>query len=280
MISPLSAAMKHRPRPLTHLKSGLRTVTKFFWQLFLRIIHPLRQIEFKIALAYTSTTLFMVIAAELVFAGAAAGILFGTETVSNAYAGVVTDGARNLGDVTENYASRQSTANRLAVTAQLYTVTSRLQEDFFLLQVAAPRPLSPITAVMDTTGRVVACAPGAPFLTGRSLTGQLTTDDAMLVRTAASLPADRPGIARHNADGSVLAAAPIINSGGKRVGLLVVRSSGGLHPSELPAIILIMILFTIPMVLLFGGITGAVFGRAATRPLTRRLQAMSGAALA
>ena len=280
MVTTISAQRKRSRRLFVWVKSFIVTLAGFFWRLARRVTRPLRQIPFKIGLAYTATTLGAVVAAELLLAGGAGWVLFGTDAVPNAYAGAVASGARRLGGVLERHPGGQPAFSQLSLTQRLDAVYARMEYDFLLSRLGPSRSPGPVSAIMDFNGRVVACAPGVPFQVGRPLTDQLTTDDAILIRTAASLPDDRGGIARRDADGSIIAAAPIIGSAGKRVGLLAVRSNRGLRPDELAGVTLIVVLFTIPLVLLFGGITGALFGALAARPLTRRLKAMSGAALA
>ncbi|MGI4788496.1 MAG: histidine kinase [Janthinobacterium lividum] len=244
------------------------------------VTHPLRQIPFKIALAFTVTTLCLAVGAELLFAGVAAWMLIETDNIPNAYASEITADAGTLRDTFQSNPGRLPSAKQLALTERLYTINSQIESNFLPLQFATLRHPTQITAVMDTKGRVVAYAPGAPFQAGKPLMGQLAPDDAVLVRTFAFFPANRGGLARRDTNGGIFAAAPIVGTDGKAAGLLMTRISEGPSIQGLATWTFFAVLFTVPLVLLFGGTAGAISGAAATRPLTRRLQAMSGAALA
>ena len=253
-------------RPLVLVKS----LGGFFGRLILRATRPFRQMAFRWGVSYTATALGATVAAELALAAAAGWILFGTEVVPDVGASTAAGCASRIMD-----AQGHLPVGELALTQRLGGALARVQPDVLPFPLHWPGGPEPVAAVTDTNGRVLACAPGVPFAVGRPLTDQLTPEDAALVRTVAVTSSLRGG---RDPDGNVVGAAPIRDGAGRRVGLVTVLLNRTITPDQLAETTAAVVLVTVPLVLLLGGLTGAVFGVVATRPLTRRLRTMTVAA--
>jgi NarL family two-component system sensor histidine kinase LiaS len=162
--------------------------------------------------------------------------------------------------------------DREAVTSWLHIVSRDLSDQWVL---GHSDPI--LLAVADTQGRTVASVGLRPVSPETSIQTQLSSQSRANLRTVLNQRKGTTGIAGQEADGAIVAIAPIVGNGEDVVGTLVMKIA---RPDRLRQFtgFLQLIMVTVTIVTLIAAIAGMVFGYLTARGLTHRLAGLSDAA--
>ncbi len=266
-----------------------------------------RRLQWKLTLAYTLST----VVTALILAGIGLALLWYINFRSNWLPGLIADtlikGVSVLGTYLE-----QTPPDDAALNSWLQKVT---QGDFLIIHI--PNEETPdrydtipaqfgrviMVAIVDAQGTVLAVTPtrvSAPeaalsllrpsrrettissdhlIVPGAPLRPQLTTESAEIVQTALRGETNPKLLSRRDAQGNLVAGAPIFSNSGQLVGVIFVKLAFPLEQSEYlqSALKSLILPITLGMVV-SGAVAGILFGYLIARGLTHRLRLLAHAA--
>ncbi|MEW5957793.1 MAG: sensor histidine kinase [Chloroflexota bacterium] len=149
-----------------------------------------------------------------------------------------------------------------------------------------PPPLPPprfervvSVAIVDTAGRLVLDYPAETFIIEEPLAAQISPEALTGFKAALQGKTDPAKLARRNAAGNIVAAAPIFGSHRQLLGAIFVEVVPPIKESEFLALVLRQTILPVVWgILAVGGVAGVLFGYFIAGNLTRRLSALAGAA--
>jgi len=230
-----------------------------------RFKRPFRQLRGKLTLSYTLTSVLTFLLVEVV----AIAIIF--TFVSLNLSSLVLNNLKQEAPQALPYLV-QGVPNRELLTTWLRGISASLSNQGFTTE---NRPV--FLTVVDTQGQTVASIGTHPLPLDASIQPQLSPHDGANLRAVLSDVKGTTSAAAQEADGTLLAIAPIAVSGEPLQGALIMRIA---QPDKLLLFFdfLRLILLTVTIVTIIAAIAGLVFGYLTARGITRRLKGLSVAA--
>jgi NarL family two-component system sensor histidine kinase LiaS len=228
-----------------------------------RFTRSFRRLRGKLTLSYTLTSVAAFLLVETLLFGIALGW---RSTNSSVF--VVSDLQQQASQVASLFTS--GTPDREALATLLNRVNTNLTN-------TGPFFYHPIfLAVVDTQGQIIASNGTQPLPTGGSIRDWFSQQDRANLDRVLGDSKGNTSLASSDADGTLVAAAPITNARHVR-GALAMKIAQPDFFTVL-AIFLQDILFSTLVITIFAAIVGMVFGNLTARGLTRRLKRLSAAA--
>lgn len=257
---------------------------KFLSTLTKRLLASLRRLQWKLTLAYALSTVVTAIFLGLIGLGLLWYLNFRSDLMPNAIAASLVKVKPGPGRFIAG-----SPPDLAALDTWLREVTPG---NFLVVNIpldntenpddTAPAQLGRVVlvAVVDTQGRVLAVKPGGLLPAGAPLAAELAPEEADRLQAALHGETEPSLLATRNADGDMVAGAPIFGQAGQQVvGAIFVRLAFPLEEGEfVTGVLRGAILPVIGSVLVAGLVAGVLFGFLIARGLTRRLRVLATAA--
>ena len=230
-----------------------------------RFTRPSRQLQGKLTLSYTLTSVVTFLLVEVI----AIAVVFWFVNL-NASNFVVNNLKQDAPQATPYFI--QGVPNREALTSWLSGISANVSNQWLL------RDNQPIfLSVVDTQGQTIASVGTHAVPADTPLQAQLSPQDGANLRAVLHDVKGATSTAGQEADGTLVAITPIVGSGGNVQGALVMKIA---QPDRLLQFFdfLRLIILTVTIVTIIAAIAGLVFGYLTARGITRRLKGLSVAA--
>jgi signal transduction histidine kinase len=230
-----------------------------------RFTRPFRQLQGKLTLSYTLTSVVTFLLVEVI----ALVVVF--SYISLNISSIVLNNLKQDAAQAAPYFV-QGIPDRRALTNWLHILNPAVFNQ---------RPLSDnhsfFLAVVDTQGQTISSVGMHPVPSDTPIQAQLSTQSSANLRAVFNDVKGTTSTVSQEADGTLVAITPIVGGGGIVLGALVMKIT---QPDTLQLIsgFLLVIIVTATIVTVIAAIAGSVFGYLTARGITRRLKGLSTAA--
>jgi signal transduction histidine kinase len=231
-----------------------------------RFTRPFRQLQGKLTLSYTLTSVVTFLLVELI----ALAVVF--SYIGLNVSSIVLNNLKQDASQAAPYFV-QGIPDRVALTNWLHVINATVSSN--------PGPLSDnnfiFLAVVDTQGQTIASVGKQAVPSDTPIQAQLSTLSRANLRAVLNDVKGTTSTVSQDIDGTLVAITPIVGNSGNIQGALVMKIS---QPDTLQLIsgFLRLIIVTVTIVTIIAAIAGSVFGYLTARGLTRRLKKLSVAA--
>ena len=230
-----------------------------------RFTRPFRQLQGKLTLSYTLTSVVTFLLVEVI----ALTVLFGFVSL-NASA-IVASTLKQQASQTAPYFVHGS-PDREELTSWLHIINPRVSNQ-------GPFNENPIfLTVVDTRGQALASIGTRPVPSNTFIQAQLSPQSRANLRAVLSDAKGTKSKISFEADGTLLTIAPIVGQGGNLQGALVMKIAEPDIFHLVSGLLSFIIVVTVTIVTIIAAIAGSAFGYLTARGLTRRLKKLSVAA--
>lgn len=239
-----------------------------FWRFIHWIFSPFRSIPFKMALRYTVASTFVALIVEAAILGCVGYMFYNADFQTKPIEWATRNCASTLSD-----SLGKSNTNPAALSLKLDGSLELARQYMFWPVDIISRPHL-VGIIVNRQGRILAAAPGNPYVIGSSLDTQIDTEDSIPFLAAVNAGVSAGPFSHVGRTGNVSSAIALKDIHDDLQAYLILTSSRQMKSSTFVKMSLQIAGVSLPILLIINGLTGLVFGAVSARSLRRRLRGL------